>query len=200
MASERCEAARAEFRRQIEAVDWDKLVFIDECGFALNLHRLYGWVIGGGRCVEEVPFNKGTNHSIVGAYGWPCASNPNGLWALWHKPGAWNALLFRAFIEEAVLPCVPVGSVIVLDNARIHQGSTLQERVEAAGCSLLYLPPYSPDLNPIELVWSWIKERVRALAPRDNEQRELCIKQARRELPPQAAHGWFKHCALHFSD
>ena len=200
MASERCAAKRAEFRRQIEAIAPDKLVFLDECGFALNLHRLYGWCVGGGRCSEEVPFNKGVNRSVVGAYSLPSPVNPTGLWALWQKLGAWSGFLFEAFLEESVLPFLPEGSVLVLDNARIHHGPELAQIVANAGCSLLYLPPYSPDYNPIELVWSWIKQRVRVLAPRDDEQRQAQIRQAQRELPPEAASGWFRHCGLPFSD
>ena len=199
-ASERNEETRAEFRRQIEVIECHKLVFLDECGFALNLHRLYGWVVGGGRCVEAVPFNKGVNRSVVGAYSFPTQANPTGLWALWQKLGAWTGLLFAMFLEEAVLPQVPRGSVLVLDNASIHRGANLEPIVARAGCSLLYLPPYSPDYNPIELVWSWIKARVRALAPREDAKREACIQQAHRELPPQAAPGWFRHCGLPFSD
>ena len=186
--------------RQIQEIDWNKLVFLDECGFALNLHRLYGWVVAGGRCVEEVPFNKGVNRSVLGAYSFPSEANPSGLWALWQKLGAWTGLLFAMFLEESVLPRVPRGSVLVLDNAKIHFDPDLQQIVERAGCFLLYLPPYSPDYNPIELVWSWIKERVRKLAPRDDGQREAYIRQVASELPPQAALGWFRHCGLPFSD
>lgn len=200
VARERCEETRAEFRRQLAQVELDKLVFIDECGFALNLHRLYGWVLGGGRCVEEVPLNKGCNRSVVGAYSFPSEANPTGLWALWQKLGAWTGFLFEAFLEESVLPFLPAGSVLVLDNAKIHHGAKLAQIVEKAGCWLLYLPPYSPDYNPIELVWSWIKHRVRTFAPRDDEQREARIRQAQTELPPQAAPGWFRHCGLPFSD
>lgn len=171
-------------------------MFLDECGFSLNLHRLYGWTIGGKRCFERVPFNKGKNRSVVGAFSLPSADNPTGMWALWQKVGAWNALLFEAFVEEAVLPKVPAGSILVLDNARIHYSPTLKEKVEEAGCYLLYLPPYSPDFSPIEHAWSWIKQRVRTLAPRDDDARKRDIYEATQELPPKAAYAWFKHCGL----
>jgi transposase len=178
----------------------EKLVFLDECGFALNLHPLYGWVygwvIGGGRCVESAPFNKGTNRSVLGAFSLPGEKNPSGLWGLWQKLGAWTSLLFESFVEEAVLPFVPVGSVLVLDNARIHHSHSLAQKVEKAGCSLLYLPPYSPDFNPIELVWSCIKHQVRTRAPRDDDQRETQIYRAAENLPPQAASGWFRKCGI----
>jgi len=196
VASERCEEKRAAFCRAIEVLPVERLVFLDECGFALNLHRLYGWAIKGERCVEAVPFNKGTNRSVLGAYSLPCAHNPTGLWALWQKLGAWSGLLFEAFLSDELLPRLPAGSVLVLDNARIHHGRGLQQSVEKAGHSLLYLPPYSPDYNPIELVWSWLKNRVRNLAPRHDQQREQAIHDAKNLLPHQNAIGWFKKCGI----
>jgi transposase len=165
----------------------EKLVFLDECGFSLNLYRLYGWMIGGGRCEENVPFNKGTNRSVAGAFSLPSETNPTGMLALWQKDGAWNKLLFECFVEIAVLPFVPKGSVLVLDNARIHHNPSLTAAVEKAGCSLLYLPPYSPDFSPIELAWSWIKAYVRNLGPRDRDTRIEAIYAAWDALPPQHA-------------
>lgn len=171
-------------------------MFLDECGFALNLHRLYGWALGGTRCEEEGPFTKGQNRSVVGAFSLPSPSNPTGLWALWQRLGAWTGALFTLFVEEAVLPFVPRGSVLVLDNARIHHGQALLQAVEEAGCSLLFLPAYSPDFNPIELLWSWLKHQVRLLAPRDDDQRQSAIRFAQSLLPPQHATGWFGKCGL----
>lgn len=174
----------------------EKLVFLDECSFSLNLHRLYGWASVGTRCVEEVPFVRGKNLSLVGAFSLPGQDNPSGLRALWHVEGAWKAWSFELFLEEMVLPRLDAGSVLVLDNARIHQGEELRAKVEAAGCSLLYLPPYSPDFNPIELLWSWLKNAVRATAPRTEPDRIRAIREAQDQLPPQHAAAWFKHCGL----
>lgn len=196
LAKERDEEARGVFRQAIALVPAEKLVFLDECHFALNLHRLYGWTIGGGRCAQEVPFEKGFKRSVVGAFSLPSPSNPTGLWALWQKRGLWKGHTFALFVAEAVLSVVPVGSVLVLDNARLHHSVILKQLVEEAGCSLMFLPPYSPDFNPIEPVWSWIKNAVRARAPRTDEQRQKDIRTAQSELPPQAAQGWFKHCGL----
>jgi len=171
-------------------------VFLDECHFALNLHRLYGWTIGGGRCSQVVPFEKGQKRSVVGAFSLPTHTNPTGLVSLWQKRGLWNSHTFALFVAEAVLPVVPAGSVLVLDNARLHHSLILKQLVEEAGCSLMFLPPYSPDLNPIEPVWSWIKNTVRARAPRTDEQRQKDIRSAQHDLPPQAAYAWFKNCGL----
>jgi len=215
VASERCEVKRAAFRVQIAGVPLEKLVFLDECGFGLDLHRLYGWTIGGGRCVEEVPFERGQNRSVLGAYSLPSLSCPNGICpngicpngicpngmrALWQKLGAWTRATFEAFLQDGLLPQLEPGSVLVLDNASIHRGGEIEKLVEAAGCSLLYLPPYSPDLNPIEPAWSWIKHRVRTQAPRDDGHRQSAIQEAARQLPPSAATAWFKHCGLPQTD
>jgi transposase len=196
IASERCEHKRAAFREAVEALPVECLVFLDECGFSLNMHRLYGWAIGGERCVEAVPFNKGINRSVLGAYSLPTADNPTGLWALWQKLGAWTGQLFEAFLCDELLPRLPPGCVLVLDNARIHHGPQLKEMVERAGHALLYLPPYSPDYNPIELVWSWLKNTVRILAPRDDPDRKQAIDDAHKILPPQNALAWFHKCGL----
>ncbi len=188
------------------AVAPEKLVFPDECGFALNLHRFYGWVSGGGRCCQEVPFQRGKNRSVVGAFSLPAGTAgtagtadtadtaDNGMRALWHKLGAMTREDFEHFLRDHLLPELSAGHVLVLDNARIHHGGHSQEWVEAAGCSLLHLPPYSPDLSPIELAWSWIKNCVRAQAPRDDESRQQAIQDAAAQMPAHAAPRWFKMC------
>lgn len=139
---------------------------------------------------------KGANRSVVGAFSLPGAANPNGLWALWQRVGAWNAALFTLFVEEELLPRLPEGRVLVLDNASIHHSISLQEAVEKAGSQLLFLPPYSPDFNPIELLWGWLKDQVRALAPRDDQQRRESIFSVSATRPPQHAWAWFHKCGL----
>ena len=203
---------RAAYRVQVAEVAPDKLVFLDECSVGLNLFRLYGWVMGGGRCMEDVPFNRGTHLSLLGAFSLPDSDSgsgsangsdsgsANGLRVLWHKSGAWNRASFEAFLQDGLLPLLEPGSVLVLDNARFHHGPSITALVEAAGCSLLYLPPYSPDFNPIELVWSWIKGFIRTLAPRDDEQRLQSVALAHSLLPPLAAANWFKHCGILLPD
>lgn len=174
----------------------EKLVFIDECGFALDLHRKYGWSIGGERCYEAVPVNTGKNRSVLGAYSLPSTANPTGLWTLWQKLGSWKRENFEAFLGDGLLPLLPEGSVLVLDNASIHKGETIQKLVAEAGCHLLYLPPYSPDFSPIEPVWSWLKHQVRSIKPATDSEREQAIFAAQQHLPATAAQGWFKYSGL----
>lgn len=161
---------------------------MDECGFSTNLYRLYGWSPSGQRCVESVPFARGENRSVLGAFG------PYGMTAVYQKLGSIKRDDFETFLSEHLLPRLAVGSVLVLDNARIHHGGKLADLVEAAGCTLLYLPPYSPDFSPIELAWSWLKGWVRKRRPRTDQERQDCITQAVEEMPTQHARPWFRKC------
>jgi transposase len=159
---------------------------LDESGFHLALYFAYGWSAKGERLFEEVPFQRGKNFSVLGAF------SLSGMVATYQKEGSIKRVDVEAFLEFDLLPKLPPGSVLVLDNARAHHGGRLAEIVVRAGCSLLYLPPYSPDFNPIELAWGWIKTRVRRLAPRDVRRRLEAIQQAIESLPTEFARPWFR--------
>jgi transposase len=116
------------------------------------------------------------------------------------KLGAMKRADVEAFLRRDLLPRLEPGSVLVLDNARIHHGGQIEPMVRAAGCSLLYLPPYSADFSPIELAWGWIKRLVRGLCPRDEASREEAIKKAVAALPDQFAVGWFAKCRYALSE
>lgn len=165
------------------------LVFLDESGFSLRLYRLYGWGVKGEPLVESVPFCRGVSLSVLGAF--TCNA---GMIACTKKRGAFKREDFEVFLEEDLLPRLPLGSVLVLDNARIHRGGRIEKIVREAGCSLLYLPPYSPDFSPIELVWNWVKRFVKERAPRDEDSRERVIDEAMAALPAAHAPAWFRHC------
>ena len=149
IAAERDPHKRAAFTEAIKQVDPKDLVFLDECGFSLALHLLYGWGPMKERLVEAVPAQRGVNLSVLGAFG------AQGMVAITRKQGAMKRVDVEAFLREDLLPRLLPGSVLVLDNARIHHGGDIENEkmVLEAGCSLLYLPPYSPDFSPIELAW-----------------------------------------------
>lgn len=110
------------------------------------------------------------------------------------KPGSIKRVDFESFLRERLLPRLPRGSTLVLDNARIHHGGKIEALVQESGCSLLYLPPYSPDFSPIEMAWSWVKNRVRSASPRDDASREREIDGALEALPREHARAWFAKC------
>ncbi len=151
---------------------------------------LYGWSPRGKRLEEAVPFQKGTNYSVLGAF------SLEGMVATFSKEGSVKREDLEYFLKETLLPKLPAESVLVLDNARSHHGGNLSALVSAAGCSLLYLPPYSPDFNPIELAWGWIKQKVRRLAPRDAVSRLEAIQSALASLPKEFGVTWFRKAGV----
>jgi transposase len=190
IARERNEEKRQAFREAVEAIESKDLVFIDESGFSLSLYQHYGWAARKERLVEAVPFNRGKNLSVLGALGL------QGMLSFRHKPGAMKREDVEAFLREDVLPSLLAGSVLVLDNARIHHGGRIRAIVEEAGCSVLYLPPYSPDFSPIELAWGWVKNRVRQRCPRDDKSRIAAVEESVQALPAAFAPHWFRNCGV----
>ena len=150
----------------------------------------YGWSLQGERLVEVVPFQRGKNFSVLGAL------DLQGMVATFQKEGSIKRDDLETFLEEDLLPKLEPGAVLVLDNAQTHHGGKIAEIVEAAGCSLLYLPPYSPDFNPIELAWAWIKRVVRRIAPREAVTRLAAIQSAITSLPSEFGESWFRKTGL----
>ena len=120
-----------------------------------RLYREYGRSPRGERIYQEVAGKRRERTSII------AASQRGKLVAPAVFQGCCNTEMVDAYLEQVLLPVLPPGSVIVLDNARFHQSPTTQKLVESAGCQLLFLPPYSPDLNPIEHLWAAFKTRLR---------------------------------------
>ncbi len=163
-------------------------MLLDESGFWLALYLFYGWGPVGERLSEAVPACRGKNLSVLGALDW------EGMIVARRKGGAMKRVDFEDSLRRDLLPLLEPGSVLVLDNARIDHGGEIEEIVLKAGCSVLYLPPYSADLSPIELAWGWIKRFVRRLCPRDEASREAAVKKAVAALPDEFAVAWFAKC------
>ena len=143
------------FRRELEKFAGQPVVYLDECGVDHRLYREYGRAPRGERIYQAVPGKRRERTSII------AASQHGKLVAPLVFQGSCNPEVVDVYFEQVLLPALPPGSVIVLDNARFHQSPTTQQRVEAAGCQLLFLPAYSPDLNPIEHLWPAVKPRLR---------------------------------------
>ncbi len=163
-------------------------MFLDESGFSLALSVLYGWGKKGEPLVEAVPARRGKNLSVPGAF------DIEGMVATTSKPGAMTRADFERFLQEDLLPLLLPGSVLVLDNASIHKGGRIEQVASEAGCSLLYLPPYSPDLNPLELAWAFVKGLVRKYGPREDTRRQEAVAAAIAAIPESLAPACFRHC------
>jgi transposase len=140
------------------------LVFVDESGANTKMTRLRGRALGGQRLLASVPHGHSQTSTLIAGVrlAGPCAP--------WLFDGAMNGEMFVAWVRQGLAPTLGPGDVVILDNLSIHKMRGVREAIEAAGARLLYLPPYSPDFNPIEPLWSKIKQVLRSHAPRTEEQ------------------------------
>lgn len=118
----------------------------------------------------------------------------DGLRALMTKQGGTDRAAFLAFLDEHLVPVLKPGDVVVMDNLGAHHAGGVRERIEAAGAKVIYMPPYSPDLNPIELCWSKLKATLKALGARTVATLREMIEVAADFILAQDAAGWFAHC------
>jgi transposase len=147
------------FRRELEKFAGRPVFYLDECGVDHRLYREHGRSPRGERIYEAVTGKRRERTSIM------AASQQGRLVAPLVFQGSCTTEVVDAYFERVLLPELPPGSVIVLDNARFHQSPTTRRLVEAAGCQLFFLPACSPDLNPIEHLWAAFKTRLRQDLP-----------------------------------
>lgn len=152
-------AREAWFANQ-DALDPDRLVFLDETAAATNMARRYGWAPRGQRCRIAVPQGHYKTTTVTAAL------RADGLCALDLADGATNGGRFRAYVTDTLAPVLRPGDTVILDNLTAHKVAGVREAIEAAGARLLYLPPYSPDFNPIEQIFSKLKRLLRTAAAR----------------------------------
>ena len=142
----------------------------------------------GERVVGSVPQNYGSNITLLASLG------RRGLGALMTVEGATDGEVFKVYVEEVLCPTLRRGDIVVMDNLGAHKVSGIREAIEGRGAKLLYLPPYSPDLSPIEPCWSKIKTILRQAAARTREALEAALKQAISMVSKSDALAWFAHC------
>jgi transposase len=180
--------AREAFRTVLATRRAEDLVFVDESGVTTKLTRLYGRAPKGQRVPEAVPHGRGKVTTILGALG------TTGMQAGMTVETSTDADVFEVFVEQVLGPTLRAGQVVVMDNLSAHKQERVRELIEARGCQLQYLPPYSPDLNPIEPAWSKVKTYLRALKARTQEALEAGVSAALKTITAQDAHGYFGHC------
>lgn len=162
-------------------------MFIDESGIRTNYTPIYGWSKKGDECLGEAPA-KWKSYTMLSSLDY------NGETQTLFFEGAVNKAIFREFMEEILLPILKPGQIIVMDNLNIHKNSFNKDLFLDKGIKILYLPRYSPDLNPIEMMWSKIKNLLRKAKERNflGLWREMSL--AHMSVTPQDAQGWYHAC------
>ena len=122
------------------------------------------------------------------------AMDANGVRTLMTIEGGTSAEVFQAFVEQMLVPKLRKGDIVVWDNLGAHKTVAARAAIEKAGARLMFLPPYSPDLNPIELCWSKLKQELKRLRARTHAALDAAIAAAMDRITPQDAQGWFRHC------
>ena len=187
-AAERNNYKRGWFRRRARSCSQRRFVFVDESGVNTAMTRLYGRAPRGERAHDAAPRNYGTHTSVIGAMGL------RGLVATLAVEGAVDAEVFNAYAEQVLGPRLRRGDVVVLDNLGAHRASRIEQVAESRGARVLWLPPYSPDFNPIEQCWSKIKAYLRGAKARTREELDQALVAALGLVTKADIRGWFKHC------
>jgi transposase len=188
IAQERDEEARGLWRWLASRFDARRLVFVDESGFNTSMTRLRARAPRGKRAYGKVPRNRGKNTTLIAAITLQGAMGES-----MTVEGATDALAFEAYVEQLLAPALEEGQVVVLDGLGAHRTEKVEELIEARGADLVFLPSYSPDLNPIEEAFSKIKALVRKAGARVREALVEAIGRALAAVTPEDAAGWFIH-------
>ena len=174
-------------------MDPGRFVFLDETGASTNMIRRYGRCPRGERLVDATPWGHWKVTTFVAGL------RETGLIAPLVLNGPMTGEVFRAYVEQMLAPALQPGDVVVLDNLAAHKVAGVREAIQAVGASLLYLPPYSPDLNPIEQLFSKLKALLRKAAARTKESLWSTIGELLEAFPEHECRNYLKNCGYEFT-
>ena len=180
--------ARARWRAELAGIDPARLIFVDETGIDTRMTRAYARAARGRRAPGTVPWGRWERLTVIGALAL------DGLVASMSVAAATGPAVFRAFAEQVLIPALRArpDALVVMDNLAAHKSEAVREALDRAGLSHRYLPPYSPDMNPIEQAWSKLKTRLRAVGARSREALDQALGPALATITAQDARGWFR--------
>ena len=169
----------------MRAIAQQRLVFIDESFCATGMRREFAWSLRGERAHGTRPQRNWKTVSIIGAI--RCGARPR---LMTHR-GSVNGPTFRRFVTSCLVPFLRRGDLVVMDNLNMHKSLATRRLIEAAGAVPVYLPTYSPELNPIELLWAHLKRELRSLAIDTENELRRAVRALRRVVPLSHIEGWF---------
>lgn len=181
---------REEFRNRLAQTRPSQLVFVDESGAQTNWTRRAGRAPQGERLVDAVPNGHYQVTTMVGAI------RLTGLTAGLIFEGATDTEAFATFVEQVLTPQLRRGDIVIMDNLSSHKSERIAAALAGVGATLWYLPPYSPDFNPIEKMWSKIKSRIRGYAARTQKRLWNAISKAWKTVQPNEIHAYFRSCGI----
>jgi len=172
----------------MKRVPHQRLRFLDEAGATTVLTRLYARAIGGQRTTEAVPRNYGASTSMIATMG------VAGVEAAMMIEGSVDTVVFNEYCQKVLRPTLKAGDVIVLDNLGAHRASRIEAIAGECDARVVWLPPYSPDFSPIELMWSKVKTYLKKVKARTQEELEKAIAAALKTITISDCANWFRHC------
>ncbi|MFA5690008.1 MAG: IS630 family transposase [Kiritimatiellales bacterium] len=184
------ERLREQWLAELPHLAPDRLVFIDESGAKTNMTRLRGRARYGLRLLAHAPHGHGCTTTMISSI------RLNGQTAAMEVEGSSDGAVFREYIRAVLAPTLQPGDIIVMDHLRTHYDPEALRLIEACGATIKFLPPYSPDFNPIEKMWSKIKTLLRRLGARTQDELSAAISRAFAQVTPQDAAGWFSSCHI----
>jgi transposase len=164
-----------------------QLVFVDESGANTRMTRCRGRALAGQRLVAQIPHGHYQTSTLIAGV------RLDGACAPWLFDGAMDGEMFLAWVCQGLVPVLQTGDLVIMDNLATHKVAGVREAIEAAGARLWYLPPYSPDFNPIENMWSKIKQVLRSLSPRTQPELLVAAGAAFDTISPADCLGFFLH-------
>jgi transposase len=184
----RVRALRGHFKKRLAGLDPAKLVFVDESGINTSMTRARGRAAPGARVQGAVPQGHWKTLTMIGAL------RLEGMAAAVTVDAATDTDVFGTFVHDALVPALHAGDVVLWDGLAPHKAQQMQHQIEQAKARLISLPPYSPDLSPIEPAWSKVKGHVRDVAPRTAEALGHAAAEGFSNVTAADARGWFKKC------
>lgn len=186
----RTRAKRRRYRSKARKIDAKRLQFLDETGIDTAMTPTHAWAPRGERAVGSVPGTWGST-TVIAVLGL------DGVKAPLVFPGAVDATAFQCYVDQVLTPKLHPGDVVVFDNLKPHLAAAVTASIRNAGATVLRLPPYSSDYNPIEELWSKLKGRLRRIAARTTRSLYDAVGEVLESVTPQDVVGWFKHSGLY---
>jgi transposase len=179
---------REKWQADQPTLNLSKLVFLDESNAKTNMTRLRGRAKGGHRVIDDTPYGHWCTTTMISSV------RHDGSTACMVIDGATTGEVFRAYVQRILLPTLEPGDIVVMDNLSAHKNAEALDLIRSVGAEVRFLPPYSPDLNAIEKMWSKVKEFLRDAKARTQEALYNAIAAALKTITPQDAEGWFTSC------